>query len=217
MSTQRDLFEARYQHIAATDRVGWSDEDTIANSVEKIRQIILGMQPGAFLELGCGRGNIAIAFADEWQVTGVDFSPTAVRWANQLALKTSKSATFVEADLSEDWPFGGSSFDIVFDANCLHFFHGVDRQHFIREAYRVAKPGGILILDTIVNLPAQEHWKMLGYDPLTKASDRDGVAMNYYTEVPELLQLVAGNGFTITSTEITKLDDEHVWLVATKA
>ena len=216
MPSQRDLFEARYQHIATTDRAGWSDEETISDSIQKI-QLITNKEPKTFLELGCGRGNIALAFADQWRVTGVDFSPAAIQWANQLAEQQTKKATFIEGDLTQPWPFEDNSFDIAFDANCLHFFHGDARDHFIREAHRILKPGGTLIIDTIVNQPPQEHWAMLGYDPTSRSSTQNGVRMNYFTEIPELLNLVTTNGFTITSTEISHRDDDHIWHVTEKS
>ena len=216
MPSQRDLFESRYRQIAATERIGWSDDDTIADSIERIHRAIRNCTPVSLLELGCGRGNIALAFADEWQVTSIDFSPTAIRWANQLAEQQKKTATFIEGDLTNPWPFTDDSFDTVFDANCLHFFHGDHRKHFIREGHRILKPGATLIIDTIVNQPKEEHWEMLGYDPTTRSRSQNGVKMNYFTEVPELLELVTSNGFTVVSTEITQRDDDHIWLVATK-
>lgn len=214
MSNQRDLFELRYQHIVTTDRIGWSDEDSIAESIRRIHN--LNLKTGSFLELGCGRGNIAIAFADQWQITGVDFSPTAINWAKYFASQQVKQASFIEADLTKPWPFEIDSFDVAFDANCLHFFHGDDRNHFLREAHRILTNGGTLLIDTIVNQPIQEYWEMLGYDPITRTSTQNGVKMNYFTEIPELLDLITSNGFTVTSTEITQREDDHIWIVATK-
>ena len=174
-----------------------------------------GFGSGKLLELGCGRGNISLALAqDGFDVTGVDFSPTAIEWAKGLAATTSEPATFEVADLTQPWPFPGNSFDVVIDANCLHFFHGEDRVHFLAEARRVLKPSGAFLLSTIVNQPEEKDWEFLGYDPVTRSSIQHGVVMNYYTTVPELTAALEGAGFEVCYSEITNIDHELLWLVA---
>jgi SAM-dependent methyltransferase len=218
MSSQQELFEQRYKQIASTNRTGWSDEVSIIESIERVRNLIRtqGLKPGKLLELGCGRGNLALAFEDDWQVTGVDFSPTAIAWAEDLASQQTKTAKFVQGDLREPWTYPDATFELVIDANCLHFFHGMDRIHFLKEAHRVLRPSGILAIATIVNEPDEEDWDMLGYDPAPRATFKDGVRMNYYSSEQELIDLVSSSGFQIVFSEITKIDGEHIWLVARK-
>ena len=253
------------------------------------------------------RGNISLALAqDGFEVTGVDFSPTAIEWAKGLDLETSlgcftswmpcispssvsssvfesglndetalgrfaalpifgrelvlpeaifkrQLASFSVADLGQPWPFEDDSFDVVIDANCLHFFHGEGRGHFLAEARRVLKTdgrefdlfdsldssnnfnlpcgmdsssaapqlslargrlGGAFLLSTIVNQPEEKDWEFLGYDSLTRTSTQNGVTMNYYATVPELLGALEGAGFGVSYSEITNVDHELIWLVA---
>ena len=215
MSSQQEQFESRYAQIATTDRVGWSDE--YESTIERYRDLLAkaGVSGGRLLELGCGRGNVALSFASQgWDVTGVDFSPSAIEWAKRLAAEVGQAATFEVADLRQEWPFADNSFDVVIDASCLHFFHGVDRGHFLNEARRVLKPGGVFLLSTIVNQPEEKDWEFLGYDPVTRTSVQHGVVMNYYATVPELMGALEGAGFEVRYSEMTNVDHELIWLVA---
>ena len=250
MPNQREQFESRYAQIAKSDRAGWSDDYEAA--IERYRSLLAKAEVsgGRLLEPGCGRGNIALALAQGgFEVTGIDFSPTAIEWAKGLELETKllsstpsirptvssclnewthrslspegdmaaevgQSATFEVADLAQSWPFGDRSFDVVIDANCLHFFHGEGRVHFLAEARRVLRSGGAFLLSTIVNQPEEKDWEFLGYDSSTRTSTQNGVTMNYYTTVPELLGALEGAGFEVIYSEITNVDNELMWLVA---
>jgi ubiquinone/menaquinone biosynthesis C-methylase UbiE len=218
MPSQRELFEHRYQQISKTDRVGWSDEESLPVTLETLHRLVAqnSMKSGNLIELGCGRGNIALSFADHWRVTGVDFSATAIDWARELAEKVVQQAEFIVADLVQPWPFDHLSFDVAIDANCLHFFHGDARIHFIREAHRILKPNGALIVNTIVGQPEEQHWELLNYDLNSRSTFKDGVKMNYYAEIPELIDLVQSAGFEVISTEVTRIDHDLIWLFAMK-
>jgi 2-polyprenyl-3-methyl-5-hydroxy-6-metoxy-1,4-benzoquinol methylase len=215
MPSQQELFEARYSQIAKTDRVGWSDE--YKSTIGRYQNLLnlANQQSGKVLELGCGRGNISLALAQQgFEVTGVDFSPTAIDWARNFATETGQTADFEVADLGQPWPFGHDSFDVVIDANCLHFLHGDDRVRYLAEARRVTKRGGALLLSTIVNEPDEKDWEFLLYDPHTRTSRQNGITMNYYTTVPELVYALSLAGFEVSHSEMTNIDHELIWLVA---
>lgn len=57
---------------------------------------------------------------------------------------------------------------------------------------------------------------MLGYDPTSRVTFNDGVLLNYYSSELELLDLVTNSGFQMMFSEITKIDGEHIWMVAKK-
>ncbi len=220
MDAQQGLFEERYAQIVGTDRVGWSDEETSQFAIDMYhRQLAaVGVHGGDLLELGCGRGNIALSFARlGWEVTGVDFSPTAIRWANELAITQNYEATFLEGDLRQAWPFESESFDVALDANCLHFFHGKDRAHFLNEAKRILRPNAYFLVSTIINQPKPEDWEVLAYDPETRTSQKNGVALNYYAESAELMEELMAAGFRVMSSVVTTKDHDLMWATLKKA
>lgn len=215
--SQQELFESRYRQISQTDRVGWTDEIGLKEALESISKLFktTSISEGKFLELGCGRANISLHLAQEgFSVTGVDFSSTAITWAQSLATSLRVSAELIVSDLRKAWPFEDQMFDVVFDANCLHFFHGVDRNHFYEEAKRVLHPGGIFILSTCVGFPEAEHWELLGYDPGRKVTVRNGVVMNAFLEEHEVLAELELAGFETIEKFTTRVDHDLLWVAA---
>jgi len=102
---------------------------------------------GRVLELGAGRGITSWAFAKAgWEVTALEPDPSAVVGAG--AIRSLAAETGVAIEVVENWgetlPFAAGSFDLVYGRAVFH--HARDLDAFCREAARVLKPGGTLIL-----------------------------------------------------------------------
>ncbi|MBI4049930.1 MAG: methyltransferase domain-containing protein [Candidatus Doudnabacteria bacterium] len=99
------------------------------------------IQPGAeILDVGCGRGDLLRAFAKEGLLTqGLDLMPYDMELTAGLPIK---HANFE----SERFPFEDESFDLVFSKSVIEHLHKPD--NFLREARRVLKTGGRLIIMT---------------------------------------------------------------------
>jgi SAM-dependent methyltransferase len=90
------------------------------------------------LELGCGEGRVARDLtARGHRVTGVDASPTMLRYAREAGL----AGDYVEADAAS-LPFDDAAFDVVVAYNSLMDVD--DLEGSVREAARVLQPGGCL-------------------------------------------------------------------------
>jgi ubiquinone/menaquinone biosynthesis C-methylase UbiE len=99
------------------------------------------------LDIGAGNGISSVAFArDGWQVVALEPDPShsvganAIRWLAQhyhLPLLTVNEA------YAEALPFPANSFDVVYARQAMH--HAQDLDGFASEAYRVLKPGGVLL------------------------------------------------------------------------
>jgi ArsR family transcriptional regulator len=98
-------------------------------------------------DLGCGEGYLTIEAA-QWasHVSAVDRSAEALRLARGLASRRSvTNITWHQGDL-ENLPLDDGSHDVVMMSQSLH--HAVDPERAVREAVRVAAPGGtLLVLD----------------------------------------------------------------------
>jgi ubiquinone/menaquinone biosynthesis C-methylase UbiE len=105
------------------------------------------------LDVGCGTGAMTAYFSRcGRQCDGIDQSETAIATARrQVDLPTWKTPRFQVA-AAEDLPFDNDVFDVVVMASVLQH---VDSQHqALTEAWRVLKPGGMLIVSVPQTLRA---------------------------------------------------------------
>ncbi len=103
---------------------------------------------GRTLDLGTGPGHIPLLVCDALpgtQVVGVDLSREMLVIAERHRA-TSPHADRVSYQLADvkDLPFDDASFDTVYSNTILH--HIPDPTPFLREAYRVLKPNGALLI-----------------------------------------------------------------------
>ncbi len=105
--------------------------------------------PGALagkdvLDVGCGRGGGTAFVFERFRprtMTGLDLAPRAI--ARCRAKHERPGLTFVAGD-AEALPFPDASFDAVLSVESSHCYPSVTQ--FLGEAYRVLRPGGLLLL-----------------------------------------------------------------------
>ncbi|GHD46441.1 class I SAM-dependent methyltransferase [Mycetocola manganoxydans] len=136
-----EFWEARYvTHRNESGQI-WSGR---VNAT--VEHEVLGLTPGAALELGCGEGADALWLASQgWKVTALDIS------ANALAVAAAKAAEqgladrieWVQTDLDTWHP--SAEYDLVTAA----FFHSpveLEREAILRRAASAVAPGGRLLI-----------------------------------------------------------------------
>jgi tocopherol O-methyltransferase len=111
---------------------------------------LIEMTPNAkVLDVGCGMGGSSIYLAKNYHtlVTGITLSPKQVEIASRTAEENNiKNVSFKIEDALLLESFADNSFDIIWSLeSCEQFF---DKNMFIKQAYRVLKPGGKLMLAT---------------------------------------------------------------------
>jgi ubiquinone/menaquinone biosynthesis C-methylase UbiE len=124
-----DLFWARY-----------------VNQTLPVLQRAVCVQPDErVLDLACGTGEferLVLKDTPGVQVVGVDLAPSMVERA-RAKLKGQSGVRVEQADV-HDLPFADASFDAVVCANTFHYF--THPSQVLREAKRVLRPGGRLVL-----------------------------------------------------------------------
>jgi ubiquinone/menaquinone biosynthesis C-methylase UbiE len=110
----------------------------------------LKLHPGdRVLDVGCGPGRLAMAFAErvapQGSVEGVDASPEMINRASSQARKRGVPANF-RVGYAQQLPFEDATFDAVACTLALHHVAQDDQLTAVEEMYRVLKPGGRLAI-----------------------------------------------------------------------
>ena len=157
-----------------------------------------GARPGEkVLDIGCGSGyfsrRIAPVVAPQGTVVGIDPSQPMLDYATSHA---PANCTFRAAG-AEQLPFGDASFDLAVSSLAFHHIPTEHRAEAMREAFRVLRPGGRLLIAD-VRPPSIPILKTLISGVIGHA-----VAHNISDQ---LGQLITDAGFTITgSGDVTLL------------
>lgn len=113
---------------------------------------------GQILDVGCGIGGSTLYLADRFnaQATGITLSPVQAQRATERAQAAglSDKTKFLVADALE-MPFEANTFDLIWSLESGE--HMPNKIQFLRECYRVLKPGGTLLMATWCHRPVGEN------------------------------------------------------------
>ncbi len=103
---------------------------------------------GTLLDLGCGTGADAVFLAQQgFDVTAVDFSPTAVERARTRAQNAAANVCFVLEDVFR-FGFHAGVFDLVYDSSFYQFVRQWELSRLLDLLWRITKPGSYYVCIT---------------------------------------------------------------------
>ena len=120
-----------------------------------IMQLCDGMK---ILEVGCAGGLLCHRLKEHLpnaKITGVDLDVGHIDFAKKKAKELNLQCDFVAGDAAQ-LPFEDNSFDICYSHTVMNF---CDPEKFVREQYRVLKPGGkMIVMDVYARGFKPEEW-----------------------------------------------------------
>ena len=160
------------------------------------------------LDVGCGTGPVIELLSEKYpekHFSGLDLTPAMIEVARAKGLP---NAEFVVGD-AENLPFDDASFDAVLCSNSFH--HYPNPEAFLREARRVLRPGGKLILRDYTSSDFVV-WLMNTFElPLARLAGHGDVRI---LKISEFRELALAAGFAIERLEARRGFRAH--LVARK-
>ena len=119
-------------------------EAAAAHNNENLLRLLHGAPPGAALvDLGCDDGEWTVRFGDAAgaaSVHGVEIVEERAAAARERGIDV------VRADLNAPLPYADASFDVVCSNQVIE--HLADTDTFVREVFRILKPGGYAVTST---------------------------------------------------------------------
>jgi 2-polyprenyl-3-methyl-5-hydroxy-6-metoxy-1,4-benzoquinol methylase len=163
--TDLALIEASWDQAALADSMfniitdpakangGWNAEEFFEHGCKEITGALrhlkhLGHRTGGgrALDFGCGIGRLTQALSERYErVDGVDISVEMVRQARSYGSRRCRFHHNPVADLSL---FDAGTFDLVYSMIALQHMPQDMQEGYVREFFRVLKPGGVAMFHT---------------------------------------------------------------------
>jgi len=148
------------------------------------------------LDLGCGAGNNAVWVAKQgFRMSGIDISPTAIDWANEVMVRENLDINFELGSAVTLDKFEDNSFDFIIDSACLHCIIGTDREILFKNVVRTLKNGGYFLIMTMA-LPYPVEMET-NFDKSTNCLMRNGKHVRYFGHKEDILQEITNCGLEI--------------------
>ena len=117
----------------------------------ELKELIEGPEagpPGRALDLGCGTGTNVLYMAQHgWDVTGIDFVPTAIEAARKKVQAANVSPRLIQGDVTRLDDLGvGTGYTLVFDLGCLHSIPDGRRDAYVAGITKASAPAADLLI-----------------------------------------------------------------------
>ncbi len=148
---------------------------------------------GATLEVGCGTGHWLAALRRRgWRAMGVDSSAQMLFEAR----RNLGPAPLVRGR-AERLPLRSACFDRMFCINAVHHFEG--KRDFLREARRLLRPGGALMVAGLDPLAGLDRWSIYDFFAGTREADE-----RRYPSTASIREWMSDAGFADCRSEVVE-------------
>jgi len=148
-------------NVFAFNQMGRNTDDIGHSFSNYVKVAFPDFKPERILDCGCTIGHNTVPWAMTYpdaEVTGIDIAPGLLRYGSARAKSMGAKVNFSQMNATAlDYP--DNSFDVVFSSMFLHELPQKDIRAYMKEAFRVLKPGGLFLT---MELPPNN--KMAAYD-----------------------------------------------------
>jgi SAM-dependent methyltransferase len=186
----------------------WSPAEFLATGVEEIAAVTarlaeLGLDVGRerALDFGCGAGRLShgLATAGFGEVLGCDISPTMLDKAREIV--PDAACRFVRVTGTDLSAVETDSVDLVYSCRVLQHMPPALAHGYVREFWRVARPGGVVVFQMPTQPSASVAGRVLAALPVGVARLlRRGMEM-HGTPEPEVRALVESLGARVVTAD----------------
>ena len=135
------------------------------STAETLKRVLRITPNDEVLEIGCGTGRIGASLAKECKMwVGADISPNMLKFA-QENLKDLDNVRLIELKSCSLEAFADRSLDKVYSSAVFMHLDPWDRYRYVKESYRVLRPGGRVYFDNL-NLDGIQGWAI--FDDLVR-------------------------------------------------
>jgi len=208
-------YEKEYRQLLANGAIAWAGEG-YSRAKEQQERVFSWLhlqhyfpQPGApVLELGCGNGAMAAQYFAErgYSVWGIDWSETAIRWAQNRFQQAGLPANFFVGDVCHIHQCQDATFELIVDGSCMHCLIDDARHLCFAEVRRLLKPGGRLVIGSMCGTPRHAE-DILAYDPIRHHLLKEGKPWRTLRPLQALLDEIRAEQFTVLEVNI----NENAW------
>ncbi len=142
-----ELKKCKALHYGYTDETTYSFADTLNRMNEVVCSRAQVISSDIVLDAGCGLGGSTVYLARSvgCKVQGINLSAQQVGYARQYA-KRNQVESLVSFQVADylSMPFPDETFSVVWAIESV--FHTPNKEKFLKEAFRVLKPGGRIVL-----------------------------------------------------------------------
>lgn len=155
------------------------------------------------LDVGCGFGGTIASLNERFSnlyLVGININKQQLSRAEKIVQSLSRNRIeFIYADACQ-LPFADDSFDVVLAVESIFAFS--NREHFFREAQRVLRPEGRLIVCDFIPIPAfYQTWKLIEKAIKTLVVRTYGSLSINFCPLSEYEKLAETTGFELVKTE----------------
>lgn len=206
MSDASKLHDDKYKAARAAGLPGWGGENRITKLPQMLEERFFSFAEaplsGKLLELGCGAGNLSIVLSNRgFDVSGVDFSESAIDWAKDNSKAVSRAIDFRLADVTNLSCFASASFDVLYDGNCLHCIIGEKRAVALSEWKRVLKPEGVLFISSLC-ASAEDSAFPKEFDSISRVLSESGEPYRFIPTLEMIESELRRAGFRIANSVV---------------